>query len=185
MAIINGSGVIYGTEQSDLILGSDGADYIFGGSGNDVLLGLGGPDFMVGDAGNDTLIGGAGDDALIGGAGNDLLIGGDGRDNFYFAYFGYDAAKPPSYTLGHDIIADFVRGQDLIGTQGAIGDRDWWFGKLDSNHDQVLDRGDCFVSIVGGSTVLDLSALYGHANGSDVLTVKGVTGLTAADFYAN
>jgi hypothetical protein len=81
-------------------IGTDGAD-----SGSDFRngFGKGGNDTLSGGAGNDRVDGGGGRDLLSGGIGDDLMIGGTGIDTFLFR--GGD---------GHDIIADFTPGQDVI-----------------------------------------------------------------------
>ena len=63
-AVVAGSGIITGTNASELMLGSSGADTINGGGGNDCILGGDGIDHLFGNGGTDVCIGGAGVDAL-------------------------------------------------------------------------------------------------------------------------
>ena len=170
-----GADVVYGSNGNSFIFGGNGGDYLFGAGGNDFISGGAGDDFIVGDdapyVGNDTLVGGAGNDRLIGQAGNDLLIGGPGQDLFMYNYFG-----TPYANLGHDTIADFTPGQDMIGCFVA-------FAALDTNQNGVLDQGDANIRIVSGGTSIDFSAFRGDPAGTDVLNVQHVTGLTAANFF--
>ena len=75
------------------------------------------------------LRGGAGDDVIDGGRGNDTLYGGDGADVFEI-----------DIVSGHDVIGDFVDGEDLIhfvttglGVYAITADGDDAVLQLDSN----------------------------------------------------
>ncbi|NKC30982.1 calcium-binding protein [Falsiroseomonas selenitidurans] len=72
---------------------------IAGNAGANLLRGLDGGDNLLGFAGNDT---------LVGGEGRDLLTGGPGQDTFLFERAGLP-----------DRIADFTRGEDLLGISVA------------------------------------------------------------------
>ena len=76
---------------------------------NDAINGQGGNDLLEGLSGDDLLRGGTGDDTLVGGFGLDTLVGGSGDDLFLFT--------PRS---GIDTIADFTKGEDLIGLSGGL-----------------------------------------------------------------
>lgn len=76
---------------------------------NDAINGQGGNDLLEGLSGDDLLRGGTGDDTLVGGFGRDTLVGGGGSDLFLFT--------PKS---GIDTIADFTKGEDLIGLSGGL-----------------------------------------------------------------
>lgn len=76
---------------------------------NDVINGQGGNDLLEGLSGDDLLRGGTGDDTLVGGFGKDTLIGGSGSDVFLF-----------TPRAGIDTIADFTKGEDLIGLSGSL-----------------------------------------------------------------
>lgn len=95
---------LLGDNLNNTALGGAGDDTILGNGGNDTLSGNTGNDIIYGGKGNDTLLGGKGDDTLIGGQGNDVLIGGSGRDLFVLGL-----------GQGIDSIADFTKGEDLIG----------------------------------------------------------------------
>ena len=87
----------------------DGADVINGGVGNDRILGGVGNDILRGGDGNDTIFGGDQDDMINGGPGQDRMAGGDGADVFeFFATTGSLAGA------AHDVIRDFVAGQDRL-----------------------------------------------------------------------
>lgn len=76
---------------------------------NDVINSQGGNDLLEGLSGDDLLRGGTGDDTLVGGFGLDTLVGGSGGDLFVFA--------PRD---GIDTIADFTKGEDLIGLSDSL-----------------------------------------------------------------
>ena len=105
MAVINGSGAIFGTDAADQITGGDGSDSINGGAGADALNGGAGVDFAEystspagidasiaagvvndGTGSTDTLIGIEGivgsfnNDRLVGSALPDVLVGLGGDD---------------------------------------------------------------------------------------------------------
>ncbi len=105
-ATLNGSGadnVLNGGNGNDSLVGNGGADRLFGNGGDDKLQGGDGMDYLSGGDGKDTLQGGNGDDVLFGGAGNDVLFGDAGADTFVF-----------NWGSGHDVIRDFVFGEDEI-----------------------------------------------------------------------
>ena len=103
---------IFGGEGDDRIDGGDSRDALYGEEGDDVLEGGYGFDRLFGGEGDDELSGGPGDyaDLLVGGEGNDRLTGGAGGDRFVF---GRDH--------GHDTIADFGNGADVIDLSGLRG----------------------------------------------------------------
>jgi Ca2+-binding RTX toxin-like protein len=157
-----------GGAGNDTLHGGNGSDTLNGGADNDNLDGGNDNDTLTGGGGADQLAGGNGDDTFDGGAGNDLFSGGNGRDAFAF-----------SAGSGIDAIADFRRGQDHIDVSGTA----LAWATLDSNNNGVLDDADAFVSVGGGTTVLDFGAALGGAAGLDTLTLNGVTGLTNSDFW--
>lgn len=71
---VNGTGVIVGTEQSDVIRATGASASLFGDLGDDVLIGTSGADKIYGNEGNDRLLGNAGNDTLVGGLGNDVYF---------------------------------------------------------------------------------------------------------------
>ena len=66
-------------------------------------------------------------------------------------------------------IVDFQPGEEIIVLSDAIG-----FDDLDTNYSGILDDGDDWVSIIDNSTIIDLD--------SNIITVQGITNLTADDF---
>lgn len=80
-----------------------------GTSNGDVITGAAGIDKIDGKGGNDTLSGAAGSDTLVGGAGDDTLAGGQDNDVFVF-----------NVGFGHDVIADFATGTDVIRFDTAV-----------------------------------------------------------------
>ena len=104
-----GSDTLYGQLGDDTLCGGAGDDFLSGNENQDLIDGSAGNDTIYGDEDNDTLLGCEGDDFLSGDLGNDSLIGGLGNDTFVL-----DARQ------GFDIIADFVKGQDLIALKGGL-----------------------------------------------------------------
>jgi Ca2+-binding RTX toxin-like protein len=192
-----GQDLLYGGAGFDEMFGSRGSDTLYGGDGNDELDGGGGPTDPLTD-GNDLIYGGAGRDVLEGGLGFDVMYGGAGGDKFL--YVGGITLSPDTglfarFAFERDVAADFVKGQDKIqlldfdAFNGFV--REIRFGQLDSNRNGVLDDADRFVevrkaSIPGAtelSTVIDVeAALRLDIEGTNTLTVLGVTGLKESDF---
>ncbi len=164
----NDDDTLHGNAGNDTLVGGNGRDTMLGGADNDSLDGGNDNDTLDGGSGNDTLIGGNGNDTFIGGSGNDVATGGNGNDIYVF-----------STGSGLDTITDFRRGQDRIDVTAT----DLLFSDLDSNGNGVLDNADDFVTVGGGTTVLDLGAALGGAAGLNTLTLNGVTGLTGSDFW--
>lgn len=143
--IVQGSGTLSGSNQSELFLGSgnidfieaeggkdiiyagDGADVINAGSGNDLILAGSGNDVLNGGSGDDQLFGEAGNDFLYGGNGNDILVGGD-SDDLLNGGRGYDALVGGkgadtfviARRMGMDNILDFEDGIDKLGLSGGL-----------------------------------------------------------------
>lgn len=125
-------------------VGTERDDILHGGVGNDYLAGAGGDDLLSGGENADELHGGAGDDTLYGGRGDDTMRGGSGRDVFYFS--GKD---------GHDTIADFSGGDDLIRFGPAVSP-----GTLSVT---VNESGQLVLVFPGGSVTL--ASLTAHDMG--------------------
>lgn len=122
-----GNDTVSGDAGNDLLNGNAGNDIVSGGAGDDTVRGGQGEDTLTGDAGNDTLMGDLGNDNLNGGDGNDSLMGGSGLDTLNGGA-GKDTliggASRDTFVLGAgaggDVIADFARGEDLIGLSGGL-----------------------------------------------------------------
>lgn len=80
LAQLQGYGLTFGTEGTDVLTAGLRDDRLWGGGGNDTLIGGRGEDVLLGGSGNDILFGAHGEDRLLGGAGHDILDGGTGRD---------------------------------------------------------------------------------------------------------
>jgi Ca2+-binding RTX toxin-like protein len=115
---------------------------------------------LNGDAGNDRIEVGSTtiESYVFGGAGNDYLIGGTGTN--LFSYEGIESGG-----FDRDLIENFTQGQDQIDLT-RFGD---------------LEFSDLNVAFIDEGTVVDLSAAFGHNNGSDTITVVGVN-LTSESF---
>ncbi len=151
----------------DKILGRGGNDRLDGGAGDDDLRGFGGRDLLIGGAGDDNLKGDGGRDTLDGGSGDDTLWGGSRDDVFIFREGD-----------GHDRIRDFEQGSDRMDLSHMASIN---FDELDTNGNDILDRGDAHVDRFGIGTIIDLGEAAGSADASTV-AILGVTGLTEADF---
>ena len=169
MAAINGTSgndTLSGTIAADLISGLGGDDAISSGEGNDRLFGNAGNDFLVGGSGNDalyggrnrdTLQGGEGDDFLSGDLDRDILTGGGGKDIFAIGRIG-TRTTGGSQLENADLIADFVKGQDLISLSGiSLANIDISRGTGNSSNSIVLrDTGtNEFLAVFEGVNSLD------------------------------
>lgn len=126
-----------------------------------------GTNVLEGTAGNDWLYGLGGDDRITGGMGKDTLSGGDGADTFVYA----SNLESTATAAGHDVIADFVRGQDKIDLSA-----------IDAN--LLISGKQGFLFSGMGTATLSASPAqlkYFHLNG-DTHLVGGVDGDPAADF---
>lgn len=166
----------------DSLTGGDGDDVLLGRLANDTVSGLAGDDRLAGGSGRDSLNGGGGTDLLIGGADPDALAGGAGADTFLFRS-GTDLVDPSSGKI--DRIVDFETGLDLIDLSGvdanavAGGDQDFTFLGTGA----FTASGQVRVVTAGTVTTVWLCDNFGASPaGTAVLTLTGVTAVTAADF---
>lgn len=124
-------------------------------SGKDSITGTGSDDAnrISGNAGQNTLFGLGGTDIINGGRGNDVLNGGAAADTFVFVT-----------GTGHDTIADFQDGMDLIDITGIKSIKD--FGQITG-------------AMVQNGTGVDIAL-----GDNDMLTIQNITidKLTAVDF---
>jgi Ca2+-binding RTX toxin-like protein len=117
---------------------------------------------------NDTFIGGYWNEVFDARLGDDTLTGNDGADTFVFGHLD-----------GLDEVTDFDPSEgDRIDLSVSV--LDW--EDLDTNENGVLDDGDDFVTVSGGTTAIDLGAAAGYAAGENVLTLTGASGLIEDDF---
>ena len=131
--VLQGQGLIVGTNHEDFIQGSTFDDQIFGKNVMDIIFadlgidrvyGGAGGDTIEGGPGNDQMFGEGGDDQLFGGFDDDLIVGGRGN-NHLFGDIGNDVLKGGENTGanyfdcgdGIDIIIDFnpARGDVTAG----------------------------------------------------------------------
>jgi hypothetical protein len=131
--VLQGQGLIVGTNHEDFIQGStlddqifgkDVMDIVFADLGIDRVYGGAGGDTIEGGPGNDQLFGEGGDDQLFGGFDDDLIVGGSGN-NHLFGDIGNDVLKGGENSganyfdcgEGIDIIVDFnpARGDITAG----------------------------------------------------------------------
>ncbi|WP_114951450.1 Calx-beta domain-containing protein [Sphingosinicella terrae] len=153
----NGADRLFGLGGHDRLEGGNHDDQLFGGAGHDRLEGGNHYDHLHGGDGDDVLSGGNHNDLLNGGAGDDLLIGGNHNDVFAFTDLG-----------GHDVIADFRRGQDKIDLSGL---------------DAVEGGGhDAFAWIGSGAFSGTAGELRAYSDGGSHLLAGDVDGDGIADF---
>ena len=123
-------------------------------AGKDSITGTGSESAnrINGNAGQNTLFGLGGTDVINGGGGNDVLYGGALADNFVFRT-----------GAGHDVIADFQDGLDLIDITGIKG---------------IKDFAQIAGAMVQNGTDVEIQF------GDDMITIDNVTvdKLTAIDF---
>ena len=198
LAGAGGDDFLDGGTGADRVLGEAGADELSGGDGADRVKGGAGDDVLRGGGGDDEVLGGAGRDRPRGDAGDDRIAGGPGSDTFTYSLNLIALEDGAPTDLGRDVILDFARGEDQLFIFAASFGRDFAnLELLDSNDDGSVDTRDEEVSLVevGGarSLSLDVSALLATFDPSDaelagigpgdaVLTIAGVTRLSAADF---
>jgi len=147
----DGDDRIWGQQGNDALAGGNGNDYIWGGLDRDTIDGGAGNDFLYGEQGNDVIYGGKGNDLIDGGSGDDILWGGEGSDTFVFRggfYVDWNAGTAwldlgngnngstvgsiAGTNQGHDVIEDFVKGQDKIRLviEGKPVDKTWFTENL-------------------------------------------------------
>lgn len=125
---------------------------------------------VIGSNYNDTLTGSTGAETLTGGAGADVLFGGGGKDIFVFNTT-MDLVK----TSTHDVIGDFVQGNDIIQFTGAL--KEIFLGT--SGFTGVAGQFNYAYS--GNNTVLSFDN-DGDKNADGFINLTGKFVLTASDF---
>jgi Ca2+-binding RTX toxin-like protein len=176
-----GDNRLFGLGGLDNIAGLEGNDTIGGGDGNDTLQGGDGDDWLRGAAGNDSLTAGGDNDTLIGALGVDTLRGGTGNDQFIFLRQ-TDSGKTAATS---DLIADFVRGQDVIDLFGidartnnaAPNDTFTFIGAAAFTNVAGQVR---YASAAGVTTVI--MDMDGNGTADMTIRLTGTLALTAQDF---
>lgn len=174
---------------NDTMLAGGGNDSLYGEAGNDSLVSSDGGDRFVGGGGSDTLVSQSGDDTLLGGNGADLLVGGAGRDRLTGGaqrdQFAFDLPSE-----GDDVVADFVRGEDLLRFDASGFGGGLVAGPLPAGRLVVHASGAAtapagqgqFVFNTGTSMLLWDADGSGGAAATKVARLTGVTGLSTDDF---
>ncbi len=176
-----GDNRLFGLAGLDNLSGGEGDDVIGGGDGNDTLQGGDGNDWLRGAAGNDSLTAGGDNDSLIGAIGVDTLRGGTGNDQFVFLRQS-DSSKTAATS---DLIADFVRGQDVIDLFGidartnnaAPNDTFTFIGAAAFTNVAGQLR---YASAAGVTTVI--MDMDGNGTADMTIRLTGILALTAQDF---
>jgi Ca2+-binding RTX toxin-like protein len=172
---------LWGLAGTDNLQGLAGDDTIGGGDGNDTLQGGDGDDWLRGAVGNDSLTGGGDNDTLIGATGADTLRGGTGNDRFVFVR----QSDSGSTVATSDLIADFVRGQDVIDlfgidartTNTVPNDAFTFIGAAAFSN----VAGQMRYSTAAGVTTLQMD-VNGNGTADMILRLTGTLALTAQDF---
>jgi len=157
------------------LIGSNYNDTLCGDNLANVISGRGGSDYLYGNGGADTLYGGAGKDVLYGGAGADQLFGGDGLDTFVFT------TLSDSTTAAHDVINDFMRGDDKIDLRSIDA-------QTNKGGDQAFSfiGANAFTGVAGQLNFIN-DVVYGDVNGDRVadfaIQVLNNVILGSLDFY--
>jgi len=120
-------------------------------SGNATLVGGDHPNKFVAGSGSVVMQGGKGNDTFVGGSGHATMTGGSGSNLFDFGSHSNG---------GHDVITNFVAGQDTLYLEGQS------LSYLQSHGDITVNNGNTYISLDGGQTTVEL---------------KGFTGLTSHD----
>jgi hypothetical protein len=193
--IINNADIV-GTDNRDILQGTPSGDRIFGLEGDDFIQGLDGNDSIDGGKGSDRILSGSGINTIIDGAGDDILLGGADDDIFLAANAGNDLYSGDTgkdiyvYDLNdnglfdRDRIIDFEQREDQIAFRTLVNDPQSLdnFADLDTDNSGVLDELDARIQISNSSTVIDFSDIFGRPQGSDTITLIGVTNLDSDNF---
>ena len=193
--IINNMDIV-GTNNRDILRGTPSGDRIFGLDGDDFIQGLDGNDSIDGGNGSDRILSGSGINTIIDGAGDDILLGGADGDIFLAANAGNDLFRGDTgndiyvYDLNdnglfdRDRIIDFEQREDKIAFRTLVNDPQSLdnFADLDTDGSGVLDELDDRIQISNSSTVIDFSDIFGRDQGSDTITLIGVTNLDSDNF---
>lgn len=193
--IINNVDIV-GTNNRDILRGTPNSDRIFGLDGDDFIQGLDGNDSIDGGNGSDRILSGSGINTIIDGAGDDILLGGTDGDIFLAANAGNDLFRGDTgndiyvYDLNdnglfdRDRIIDFEQREDKIAFRTLVNDPQSLdnFADLDTDASGVLDELDARIQISNSSTVIDFSDIFGRDQGSDTITLVGVTNLNSDNF---
>ncbi|MDJ0589926.1 MAG: choice-of-anchor Q domain-containing protein [Pleurocapsa sp. MO_226.B13] len=206
---LDGADFLDGLDGDDFLSGGDGNDYLQGGDGSDSIEGDAGSDLISGGDGNDLISGGDGNERVFGndgadtiddGAGNDVLFGGDGEDVFLASNSGNDSftggsdgdvyvydLNPDAGFFDRDRLLDFDQSEDKIAFRPLVSDRESLdnFDDLDTDGSGILDEPDDRVTILFGSTIVDFSDFFGRSDGSDTITLVGITNLDSSNFLFN
>ena len=193
--IINNMDIV-GTNNRDILRGTPSGDRIFGLDGDDFIQGLDGNDSIDGGNGSDRILSGSGINTIIDGSGDDILLGGADGDIFLAANAGNDLFRGDTgndiyvYDLNdnglfdRDRIIDFEQREDKIAFRTLVNDPQSLdnFADLDTDGSGVLDELDDRIQISNSSTVIDFSDIFGRDQGSDTITLIGVTNLDSDNF---
>lgn len=193
--IINNMDIV-GTNNRDILRGTPSGDRIFGLDGDDFIQGLDGNDSIDGGNGSDRILSGSGINTIIDGSGDDILLGGADGDIFLAANAGNDLFRGDTgndiyvYDLNdnglfdRDRIIDFEQREDKIAFRTLVNDPQSLdnFADLDTDGSGVLDELDERIQISNSSTVIDFSDIFGRDQGSDTITLIGVTNLDSDNF---
>ena len=169
----SGNVTVSGGVGTVLMYASNGTLSFIGGAGASTIHGKtsgGGAMNIAGGTGAMTVTGGSGNDTLLGGAGNLNLTEGNGADTMQFG----SGSATVTGGAGADLYTLVKEASTGVGTISGF--------KVGTDHVHLVDydaseaqNALASATVSGGNTMLAFS-------GGEHLTLKGVTGLTAASF---
>lgn len=165
------SGLLTGTDRTDLLIGQATGETINGLAGHDLIRALAGNDTVTGGAGNDTVDGGLGDDVIDGGDGADSIDGGAGLDTVSFATSNTGVRANLTSRVGQ---GGYAEGDTYLSIENLTGSdyADTLVGDGNANR---LDGGDGHDSLEGAAGADRLTG----GRGND--TLKGGAGADTLD----
>lgn len=126
-------------------------------SGNATLVGGDHATKFIAGSGSVVMQGGKGSDTFVGGSGHATMTGGSGYNLFDFGSHANG---------GHDIITNFVAGQDTLYLEGQS------LCYLQSHGDITVSNGNTYISLDGGQTTVELKGFTGLSS-HDIASHKG------------
>ena len=154
-----GRDVVISGQGNDIVLAGAGRDFVNAGKGDDIVKGEDGRDKIIAGAGDDYVDGGSGNDWIFGGTGNDTIIGGEG-DDWLSGGLGDDIFVFEE-NGGHDTIAFFLNGHDLIDLSA--------YGFTDFSEIDIQRKGSSRSEIDLGDTEITVKHFFSKLDADDFI----------------